>query len=80
MLVLSRKDDQLIILTLATGEKERFTLTKFVCQQTKAGLEAPGEVKILREELLNQSWNRFVDDREVEFIEAKGRKIVYHQL
>jgi len=54
MLVLSRNEGESIIFNLPSGEQITVTLTEYSGLQTKVGIEAPKDVKVLREELLNE--------------------------
>jgi len=52
MLVLSRKEGESIILNLPSGEQVRICLTEYRGEQTRVGIDAPQNVNIVREELL----------------------------
>ena len=51
MLVLSRKKSEVILV----GPDIRITIVKFDRNQVRVGIEAPGEVAIVREELLTDA-------------------------
>ena len=52
MLVLGRKEGERIYATLKTGETIVVTVCHIAGDSVKLGIEAPPEVRILREELL----------------------------
>ena len=52
MLVLSRKEDQ----TIWIGPDIRITILKSTGSTVRLGIEAPGEFKILRAELVPRDW------------------------
>ena len=52
MLVLSRRKDERIYATLKTGETIVVTVCDIAGNSVKLGIDAPPEVRILREELL----------------------------
>lgn len=54
MLVVSRKEGESIILELPNGEIVKFHVSKYMGAKTIVGIEAPKNVKILREELLKE--------------------------
>ncbi|NND81306.1 MAG: carbon storage regulator [Gammaproteobacteria bacterium] len=53
MLILTRKPDEAIILTLATGERIEVIIAGVSGNQVKVGLDAPEAVEIMRKELLD---------------------------
>ena len=55
MLILSRKVDESIVIFLPNGEQITFTLTDYKGDETKVGIQAPDDVLILREELMNNT-------------------------
>ena len=55
MLILSRKVDEAIILELPNGEEIEVVLTEYDSQSTKVGINVPSDIKIWREELLNEN-------------------------
>ncbi len=51
MLILSRKENEAIVLITPQNQKIVVRLTKYVGQETKLSIDAPCDILILREEL-----------------------------
>ena len=58
MLVLSRKENESMVIRLPNGSDIIVTLTEYCGNQTKVGITAPKEVLIMREELLDEQIRR----------------------
>lgn len=52
MLVLTRERDQVIVLTMPDGRVIRLLTVKTSASDVRLGIDAPSDVKIVREELL----------------------------
>jgi len=54
MLCLSRKEDQSIICFLSNGDEIEISVSRIEGNQVRFAIEAPSDIKILREEILNE--------------------------
>jgi carbon storage regulator len=54
MLVLSRKANQTVIVTLPDGREMRVTVVDIDRNKIRLGFDAPDDVKIMREELVRR--------------------------
>lgn len=57
MLVLTRKEDEAIILTMPNGSQIDIIVTRIKGRQVSIGIDANDDVEIMREELLSNSDN-----------------------
>lgn len=57
MLVLTRKEDEAIILTMLNGSQIDIIVTRIKGRQVSIGIDANDDVEIMREELLSNSDN-----------------------
>ena len=57
MLVLSRKKQESVTITTQTGEYITITVTDINHKQVRIGIKAPNECSIVRNELLQRSYN-----------------------
>ena len=55
MLILTRRPGETLIIELPTGERIEVTVLEVKGNQVRIGTAAPGEISIVREELLDSS-------------------------
>jgi carbon storage regulator len=60
MLVLSRKYNESIFI----GENIKITVVEILPHKVKIGIEAPGDVHILREELLTEEFRKKIEKKD----------------